>query len=382
MNDRPSVHVALFFTAGISLHVWEQLGLLEREVALYRRLQKSGVHITFITYGNSRDLGYASRLGGISILCNRWHLPSSWYRRMIPLLHGSRLSRASLIKTNQTNGASVALRAARLWRKPFIARCGYLWSDFTARRYGPDSMLTRQATKEEWRVYKRADRIVVTTPAMADDIAARIPKSQNRIRIIPNYVETSLFSPDFSQEIRYDLVFTGRLEPQKNLEALLEAIRDLDVSIALIGNGSLAKSLKERFADLGERVQWIGTIPNHELPRYLCAAKLFVLPSCFEGHPKSLIEAMACGLPVIGTDVPGIRDVLRHGETGWLCGTDSHSIRSAIMHLLQHPEVRHSLGSNARRYVTSCFSLERVLEMEMDLYNELCPHEVNIREEV
>ena len=376
------MHVALFFTAGMSLHLWEQLGLLEREVALYRYLQERGVNVTFITYGTSRDLEYAHHLGGISILCNRWHLPSQWYRRMMPLLHGARLSQVSIIKTNQTNGASAALRSAILWRKPLIARCGYLWSDFTARQYGPNSMLARQAVKEESRIYNHADRIVVTTRAMADNIAARIPGSQNRIRVIPNYVETSLFSPAPSQECRYDLVFVGRLEPQKNLDALLEAVRHLNVSLALIGDGSLTKSLKERFADLGDRVQWIGSLPNHELPKYLRAAKLFVLPSRFEGHPKALIEAMACGLPVIGTEVPGIKDLLRHGKTGWLCGTDPHSIRSAIMHLLQNPELQRRLSSNARRYVTSSFSLERVLELEMELYGELCLHRTDIQENV
>ena len=117
------LHLTLFFTRGVSLHTWAQNGSLEREVALYLRLQQQkGVQISFITYGEKTDLRYRDRLQGIEILCNHWNLSARIYEQLIPLLHKRALSRATLIKTNQTNGAEVALRAARFWHKP-AARC-------------------------------------------------------------------------------------------------------------------------------------------------------------------------------------------------------------------------------------------------------------------
>ena len=77
--------LALFFTSGVSLQVWDRLGMFDREVALYRRLQQQGIEISFVTYGNHRDLAYRDRLPGIRILCNRWNFPRAIYERLIPV---------------------------------------------------------------------------------------------------------------------------------------------------------------------------------------------------------------------------------------------------------------------------------------------------------
>lgn len=368
-----SLHLTLFFTAGVSLQTWDRTGMFEREVALYRSLQQQGVRVSFITYGNARDRDYAERLPGIRILCNRWRLPSVYYRRFIPLLHGFRLSTCTIIKTNQTNGADTALRAARLWRKPFIARCGYMWSDFVAREHGPDAPVTRQTRALEQKVFSAADRIIVTTPVMAADISGRIPQAQHRIAVIPNYVDTQLFRAGHGSQMRYDLVFIGRLEPQKNVAALLEAVRGLDVRLAVIGTGGQSSDLQSRYHDLREQVHWLGNVPHVQLPDYLRASALFILPSLYEGHPKTLIEAMACGMPVIGADAPGIREILRHGENGWLCGTDPASIRQAIVRLLEDAGLRERLGGRALQFALEHYALDTIVRRELQLYRSLCP---------
>jgi hypothetical protein len=68
------VRLVLFFTRGVSLKTWDDVGMLEREVALYRALRPNLRDITFVTYGDARDLQYAGRLDGIQILCNRWRV--------------------------------------------------------------------------------------------------------------------------------------------------------------------------------------------------------------------------------------------------------------------------------------------------------------------
>src|SRR5829696_8131604 len=93
--------------------------MFDREVALYQRLQERGVQVTFVTYGDSRDLKYTERLPGINILCNRWKkLPHPMYERLLPLLHAPFLRRCDIVKTNQTLGSEPALRSARFWGKP------------------------------------------------------------------------------------------------------------------------------------------------------------------------------------------------------------------------------------------------------------------------
>ena len=71
----------------MALKNWDEIGMFDREVALYEQLREMGIAISFITYGNSDDLEYRQRLQGIEILCNRWHLPNNIYERFLHKLH-------------------------------------------------------------------------------------------------------------------------------------------------------------------------------------------------------------------------------------------------------------------------------------------------------
>jgi glycosyltransferase involved in cell wall biosynthesis len=361
------LNLVLFFTRGVSLQTWDQVGMFEREVALYRLLQERGVRVTFVTYGGAADLQYNSRIPGIRVLYNRWRLPHRLYGWLLPWLHGSSLREADVVKTNQTKGADIALRAAQRWHKPLVARCGYMWSANVIRQYGKTSAAAREAISVEAQVFRQANQVVVTTPLMAADIVQRIPESSKRTVVIPNYVETERFAPGDNVQRDYDVIYVGRISPEKNVESLLDAVEKLSIRISIIGEGEPRARLQEQYTNLGTRVSWLGKVPNKDLPAHLNRARIFVLPSHYEGHPKALIEAMACGLPVIGTNVPGIREMIRHGETGWLCGTDAASIRAALEHLLADPALCERLGHNARKFIVDNFSLERIVEMELQM---------------
>ncbi len=370
------IHLALFFTRTISLGTWDRQGILEREIALYTRLAQRGVHTHFITYGDRRDLAFEHRLPGISVHCNRWGLPRRWYRRHLVHLHRRVLSRCHLYKTNQIDGGLAAVAAARRWRRPLIARCGYLWSDFAAEQYGGDSPEAREADRVEREVFAAADRCVVTTAAMADRIAERIPSAAKSIHVIPNYVDTALFRPLENRTEEVDLLFIGRWSPQKNIPALIEAVRALPVRLRLIGGRPPIRWDGE--TDFPSRVEVLEPQPHHCLPELIHSAKVFVLPSLYEGHPKVLIEAMACGRPVIAADVPGIRQVVRHEHNGLLCGTDAGSIRAAIVRLLGDERLRRRLAENARRDAVALYGLDHVVNRELALIEELTKHGRNL----
>lgn len=345
--------------------------MFEREVALYRRLRANGIHISFVTYGNSSDLAYASRVPGIRVLCNRWALSPAHYERWLSTLHAFSLCRADVFKTNQTDGADVALRIAHRLRKPLIARCGYMWSELVAKQQSSDSYTLSRSRRIEAEVFGTAQRIVVTTPTMAESISQRIAAIKEHITVIPNYVETDRFMPEREQTRDIDVVFVGRMHHVKNVSALLESACPLNVKLLLIGDGSLREELQHRFDCLKGRIEWHSKIPNEHLPAQLNRAKIFVLPSHYEGHPKALIEAMSCGLAVIGANSPGIRELIRHGETGWLCNTDAKSIQTAIQMLLANPNLQKKLGNNARRYVLESYSLDSIVEMELAMLREV-----------
>ncbi|MBI5252484.1 MAG: glycosyltransferase family 4 protein [Desulfomonile tiedjei] len=359
-----SVNLVLFLTRGGALRTGAMLGLLEREVSVYRRLMEHDFRVSFITYGDTSDLNYQEKLGGIRVLCNEGGIPPEKYEAALLTIHARALEDCHVIKTNQSNGAEFALQAARNFKKLLVARCGYMWSFNSQREFGYDSLEAQHARSVEENVFSSADKIVVTTEAMRLDIVRRIPRASARTRIIPNYVDTELFRPRDAIREPNSLIYVGRIAPEKNLEALLEAVSELPVSLMVVGEGRLRPALQQRFSDLDGRVTWEGNIPNSQLPGLFNLSEIFILPSLYEGHPKTLIEAMSCGLPAIGGDSPGIREVISHGKNGYLCGTDSNAIRRAILELTKNPGLKSKLGENAREHALENYSLDRILELE------------------
>ena len=120
------------------------------------------------------------------------------------------------------------------------------------------------------------------------------------------------------------------------------------------------------FGDLDGRVHWLGRVKNEELPMYLNRAKLFVICSMTEGIARALTVGKSCGLPGIGTDVPGTRTVLPHEFNGDLCGTDADSIAAAIKAVLARPELLRIMGANARAYALENFSFPMIARRQYD----------------
>lgn len=346
--------------------------MFEREVAIYRDLKPHLQRITFVTYGGAQDLRYAEQLGDIHVVCNRWALPRHWYLFLLTRFYPVLWRGCGVIKSNQVDGAAIALKAARRSGNKFIARCGYLLSDFMEREHGMESHQAHTARTYEQQVFGAADRVVVTTRAMRDAVVQRYQVETGRVTIIPNYVDTNLFRPNSDRRGSLRRIgFVGRLEKQKNPCALVDAVKGLGLELVMVGNGSLAKSLQQQAEENGVKIQFLGNVPHQKLPEILNSIDLFVLPSHYEGHPKALIEAMACGLPVLGAGTPGIRDLVRHGSTGWLCGTEASAIRAGIQDLLSHPVQSAELGHNARQYVLGHFSLDQVVDQELNLFQEV-----------
>lgn len=365
------MRIVLFFTRGISLKTWDRVGILERELALYRKLRAAGLGVSFVTYGGRDDLQYQQRLRGIRILCNRWGMTADKYERRLPWLYAPWLATASLFKTNQTNGAGVALRASRLWHKPLLARCGYMWSDLLVHQSEPDQSELERAQQMEDSVFNACKRLVVTTSANKDYATSRYGVPASKISVVPNYVLTEDFVPASAPAEDPYALFVGRMSAEKNPLAVVEACSGLGLTLWMVGDGPLRRQARDTADRVGTPVKWIDRVPHSDLPAIMNKALLFILVSPHEGHPKALLEAMACGLPVVGANSPGIRELIRHGETGWLCGTDPSSIRQAIQRLISDPGLRKKLGQNARKFVVEHFALDKIVDMELGVYREV-----------
>ncbi|MCL4235825.1 MAG: glycosyltransferase, partial [Deltaproteobacteria bacterium] len=121
---------------------------------------------------------------------------------------------------------------------------------------------------------------------------------------------------------------------------------------------------EREFATHGLDADFVGTVAHDRLPSLYADADVFVLPSLIEGHPKALIEAMACGLACAGADVEGIREVLTDDETGLLVPASPEAWTAAIRSLADDPALRDRLGRVAAEHAAHHFDLARAIERE------------------
>ncbi|MBI4435312.1 glycosyltransferase family 4 protein [Candidatus Uhrbacteria bacterium] len=367
--------VAVFFTHGVSLELWEKRGMFSREVQFYKALaDKLGV-VHLFTYGRD-DARYQKRLGErLVVHPKRLPLPDLLYGLLLPFLSWRLLRRVNAIRIHQTAGAIPAVLAHWLTCKPLIVRGGFQWYSF-AKRQGSSKLKLSIISLIERLAYRCAHAIIHTTQADANFVAARYGVAARKLHAIPNWVDTDLFRPypechpsASKHEALPRICFVGRLEEQKNLFALIEAMRGLRAQLHVYGDGPSREPLREHARAMDVSVVFHGVVANDRLARCLCACDIFVLPSLYEGNPKVLLEAMACGLPVIGTNVEGIASVIEDSKTGILCETRPESIHQAITDLLADPVRRARLGAAAREFIVGYASLERALQTEVPLYD-------------
>lgn len=367
--------LALFFTRGISLTLWKAKGLLDRERLLYENLLEKGLvdKIYWFTYG-SNDKDIENELGkGIQVV----PMPRIFntktgvllYSFLLPLIHRNVIKGTDLLKTNQMDGSWTAIFAKLLFRKPLIVRTGYTWSLFAEKMNTGNMKLFMIRLLEKLASYF-SDVLVVSSPADLTHLTTFCALKE-KARIIPNYIDTDLFKPLNESKAKNSICFVGRLNSQKNLLSLLEALIGLPYALSIIGSGEDKDRLSSYAKEHHINVNFLGDIKNSKLPAILNRHELFILPSLYEGTPKALLEAMSCGMPCIGTNVEGITGIIRHKENGYICTTDPGSIRSAITEVSGEKELLAKIGRNARQTIIGGFSLESTIEKETALYRTL-----------
>jgi glycosyltransferase involved in cell wall biosynthesis len=190
-----------------------------------------------------------------------------------------------------------------------------------------------------------------------------LEQSQSDVTCIPNGVDLDRFDVD-EPTVDGRIVFLGRLAPKKRVSDLIRAVDRLaddypDAELVVVGEGPLEEELRDLATDLGvtDRVTFTGRVEEEAIPRYYASAELFVLPSVWEGHPLTLLEAWAASRPVIASDVEGIAEFVDHGETGYLVpAKDPEALADAIRYAFDHPEEARGWGEAARARAEAEFS--------------------------
>ncbi|MBI3949805.1 MAG: glycosyltransferase [Acidobacteria bacterium] len=236
------------------------------------------------------------------------------------------------------------------------------------------------------RILQQADRIVVGSPAPIEHWPTLAPFREKCV-VVPFGIDVRPFQDferyaDVARDIRHQfgeplLLFVGRLVYYKGLEYLIEAMREIPARLLIIGDGPLKVELARMVQQNGlkSRVVLLGERPLEQLPAYYHACDFFILPSTHKSEAFGIVqlEAMACGKPVISTDLPsGVPWVNQDGQTGLVVPPKNvGALIQAINLLLSNQSLRLQLGQGGRQRVEREFTRERMGARMLSLYEEV-----------
>jgi len=206
------------------------------------------------------------------------------------------------------------------------------------------------------------------------------------VKVIPNGVDLTPFRAPLQRVARgtlgvHDeallLVYSGRLGPEKNLATLLRAFAGLhsalpQASLLLLGDGPERSELEwmTESLGLGGSVVFAGVVDYGLIPAYLAACDLFVTASVTEVHPLSVIEALACGLPVVGIESPGVSDTIQDGVNGLLSWQDLSAFTAQLTRIAVDRPLRLKLAEGARQ-TAQAYDITHTSRQVLDEYERL-----------
>jgi glycosyltransferase involved in cell wall biosynthesis len=198
------------------------------------------------------------------------------------------------------------------------------------------------------------------------------------VRVIANGVDARQFQPGARRgNGSFRIACVGRLIFNKGPQFLIEAAPEVlqahpEAEFVLVGDGPLRARLEERARELriGHRVDFLGS--RSDVAAILQGCDVLVRPSLLEGMPLAVLEAMACGLPVVATPVAGTSELVRDGENGLLVRpADPGALAGAILRLMEDEPLREAQGRRGRRLVERGHSWDAVAAQTAAVYREL-----------
>jgi glycosyltransferase involved in cell wall biosynthesis len=281
----------------------------------------------------------------------------------IPIAHAQDLRACGTLRVYQITGVIPALIVKARFGVPYVTTYGFWYGQLS--QPGPKRMV--KAIVERLGLRHAAAAIVTT-----EELRTRAARMARRVELIPNGVDTRLFAPrpGTARGGKPRLLYVGRLSAEKNLSTVVTSATYLATGATFVaaGSGPLREALETQAKELGVSVDFRGVVEQAKLPAVSAGADVFVLASFTEGHPKALLEAMACGLPCVVSDCAGNRSLVTDGKTGLLFDPrDPRQLADRLRRVLDDPDLARHLGQAARTLVARCYDLGATVEREIAL---------------
>lgn len=327
-----------------------------------RELARRGRSVVLVT---SRPAGAAARESVDGYAIRR--MGSWWSVYLLALLWLGRHRRSVDAVIDSQNGVPFFSPLAVGARVPVVLLVHHVHQDLFTSALRP--MAARLARWLEGpasrRVYRRRT-VVVLSPSARTQVRRRL-RFDGAVRVVPTGADT--LGVRWERAATPRIVVVGRLTAYKRLDSLIEAMAEVqrrlpEAELHLVGDGPARQELERRAGLAGARVVFHGRLPDSERNALLGTAWLTVSASDGGDWAVSLVEANAVGVPALARRVSGLRDVVRHGQTGWLVDGSADGLAEAIVRALvtvSDPAVARTLGERARRWAAG-FTWERAAD--------------------
>ena len=222
---------------------------------------------------------------------------------------------------------------------------------------------------------KKADKIIVVSNENKRDVMEQYKVPESKIATIPNGVEVNRFGPSNCRS--KTVIFVGRLHERKGVDKLLRSfskviIEEPEAKLKIVGSGEDEARLKKLATKLEldkKNVNFMGFVPEADLPGIYASASIFVLPSYYEGFGIVLIEAMSAGLPLVSVRTGGATEVIDDGKNGYL--VDYENMHKAVIELLKDQKLRVRMGAESRKKVEKDYDWSKIAEKVIKVYEEV-----------
>lgn len=390
-------------TGGMNVYVAE----------LTRHLGQMGIHVDVFTRSQDEhvphvvhSLGYGNRV--VHIPAGPEHpLPKKQLAEYIPTFADEvdRFAKEKgihydLIHSHYWMSGIAAQTLKERWGVPVVQMFHTLGLMKNQIAQSPEELEGDYRINGERAVISLADKIVAATPAEMSQLLTLYNADKKKIIVIPPGVETSRFYPINADEAKEAieltckkrmLLFVGRIEPLKGLQNLIRALsvirgqghcgRDCYCLVVIGGDpdssaenmSSEMRKIKSLCKELGmeDLVLFLGKRAQETLPYYYSAADMLIMPSYYESFGMVALEAMACGTPVVASDVGGLHYLVQDGKTGFVVPSgDPEALVDPLNKLMNDAELRAKMGQQAAKYAMK-YSWELITDDIIKVYNKL-----------
>lgn len=218
--------------------------------------------------------------------------------------------------------------------------------------------------------------VVCVNDQIRIQVAHIFPKYHHKIITIPNGVGEDFFKicRNYSTAKTVNITSVGSLIPRKGMNIVLEIVKNLqslNIHLNIVGEGQEKKNLERQVYQnkISEQVTFHGALMPSEIPAHLASMDILVLASTHEGRPNAVLEAMASGMAVVASNIPGMDEIIVHNESGFLVEIgDIESFCEIIRQLVEKPALREKIGQNARNKI---LKLNLTWKNSVEIYSKL-----------